>query len=213
MRCILNKRTLLLSLLIVIFAAFSAYAQKEETVDLYSLGDQTFSIDAGTILPLFILANDDGAVDGLGKLTAVGGFSKLTVGAVGSLRWGVFINNEMNLGVDLGGMFAFTQLERVLVMLPVTGMYTYAIRFYPFELLLHAGLGVNFTKLEEDLYIGPILKPGASFYWNYSGEWSFGLQAEYWFVPEIYFGTKVPAEHTAFGNFLGITLAVLYHFQ
>lgn len=173
-------------------------------MDIYSLGDQIFSINAGTILPLFIFGSD---------IETVGGFSKLTVGASGSLRWGAFINNEMTLGVDLGGMFAFTKLERVLIMLPVSGMYTYAIRFYPFEVILQAGLGVNFTKMEDDLYIGPILKPGASFYWNYSGEWSFGLQTEYWFVPEIYFGTNVPVEHTAFGNFLGITLTVLYHFQ
>ena len=200
----MNKRTLLFALLTVFCTTFSAYAQDDTAIDIYGLGDQVFSIDAGAILPLFILSGDG---------SAVGGFSKLTVGAAGSLRWGTFINNEMTLGVDLGGMFALTKLERVLIMLPVSGMYTYAIRFYPFEVLLQAGVGVNFTKLEDDLYIGPILKPGASFYWNYSGEWSFGLQAEYWFVPEIYFGTNVPAEHTSFGNFLGITLTVLYHFQ
>ena len=200
----MNKRTLLLALLITLCVAYSAYAQEETILDIYNLGDQVFSINAGTILPLFIFGSG---------IDTVGGFSKLSVGAVGSLRWGAFINNEMTLGVDLGGMFAFTKLERVLIMLPVSGMYTYAIRFYPFEVLLHAGLGINFTKLEDDLYIGPILKPGASFYWNYTGEWSFGVQTEYWFVPEIYFGTNVPAEHTAFGNFLGITLSVLYHFQ
>jgi hypothetical protein len=168
------------------------------------MGDQTFSINAGVILPLFIFG-----VDGY----SAGGFSRLSLGAAGSLRWGTFLNNEMTIGVDLGGMFAFTKVGRTLIMLPVTGMYTYAIRFYPFEVFLQAGLGVNFTKLEDDLYIGPILKPGAAFYWNYSGEWSFGLQTEYWFVPEIYFGDEPPAEHTAFGNFLGITLSVLYHFQ
>ena len=200
----MNKRTLLLALLIGLCATYNAYAQEDAAIDIYGTGDQVFSINAGTILPLFILGSDG---------SAVGGFSKLTVGAAGSLRWGSFINNEMTLGVDLGGMFAFTKLERVLIMLPVTGMYTYAIRFYPFEVLLQAGLGVIFIKLEDDFNIMPILKPGASFYWNYSGEWSFGLQGEYWFVPDIYVGTNVPAEHTSFGNFLGITLTVLYHFQ
>jgi hypothetical protein len=188
---------------LVLCIAHGAYAQ-EETVDIYDLGDQTFSINAGTILPLFIFG-----VDG----HSVGGFSKLTVGAAGSLRWGAFINNEMTIGVDLGGMFAFTITGQTLVMLPVSAMYTYAIRFYPFEVLLQAGLGINFTKLEDDLWIGPVLKPGASFYWNYTGEWSFGLQAEYWFVPEIYFGVQAPVDNTAFGNFLGITATVLYHFQ
>ncbi|MBN1685296.1 MAG: hypothetical protein JW852_01515 [Spirochaetales bacterium] len=199
----MKKLTALPALLLFVFAAVNAYAQ-DETIDIYGIGDQTFSINAGTILPLFIFG-----VDG----TSVGGFSKLTVGAAGSLRWTTFLNNEMTIGVDVGGMFALTKLDRVLIMLPVSGMFTYAIRFYPFEVLLQAGLGVSFTKLDDDLYIGPVLKPGASFYWNYSGEWSFGVQADYWFVPEIYFGSKVPAEQSAFGNFLGITLTTLYHFQ
>ena len=199
----MKKLTVSLALLLTFFAASGAYAQ-EETIDVYGIGDQTFSISAGTILPLFI-----SGVDG----TTVGGFSKLSLGAAGSLRWTTFLNNEMALGVDLGGMFALTKLDRVLIMLPLSGIFTYAVRFYPFEVLLQGSLGVNFLKLEDDLYIGPIVKPGASFYWNYSGEWSFGIQAEYWFVPEVYFGNSVPSVHSAFGNFLGITLRTLYHFQ
>jgi len=199
----LNKRAALLALLLAFGATSGAIAQ-DENIDIYGIGDQTFSINAGTILPLFIFG-----VDG----NAYGGFSKLSLGAAGSLRWGTFLNNEMTIGVDVGGMFAITKLDRVLVMLPVSALYTYALRFYPFEVLFQAGLGVNFTKLVDDLYIGPVLKPGASFYWNYSGEWSFGIQAEYWFVPEIYFGKNIPAEQSAFGNFLGITLTTLYHFQ
>ena len=198
----MNKRQILLAFLLalVITRGFA----EDEPISIYGIGDQTFSINAGVLLPLFIFG-----VDG----NAVGGFSKLSVGAAGSLRWGTFLNNEMTLGVDVGGMFAITKLERVLVMLPVSGLFTYAIRFYPFEILLQAGLGANFIKLEDDLNICPILKPGASFYWNYSGEWSFGIQAEYWFAPDIYFGRNVPSEHTAFGNFLGITLTTLYHYQ
>lgn len=199
----MKKLTASLALLLAFFATSSAYAQ-DETIDVYGIGDQTFSISAGTILPLFI-----SGVDG----TTVGGFSKLSLGAAGSLRWTTFLNNEMALGVDLGGMFALTKLDRALIMLPLSGIFTYAVRFYPFEVLLQGSLGVNFLKLEDDLYIGPIVKPGASFYWNYSGEWSFGIQAEYWFVPEVYFGNSVPSVHSAFGNFLGITLRTLYHFQ
>ncbi len=199
----MNRRVATLALLLAILIPSSAFAQ-DESIDLYGIGDQAFSINAGTILPLFIVG-----VDG----NAFGGFSKLSLGAAGSLRWGTFLNNEMTIGVDLGGMFAMTKLDRVLVMLPVSAMYTYSFRFYPFEIILQAGLGVNVSKLEDDLHIGPVLKPGASFYWNYSGEWSFGLQTEYWFVPDIYFGRNVPPEQSAFGNFFGLTLTTLYHFQ
>ncbi len=191
-------------LLLAVIATASVYSQDETIPDIYGIGDQTFSINAGVILPLFIFG-----VDG----TVVGGFSKLSLGAAGSLRWATFLNNEMTLGVDVGGMFAFSKLKRVLIMLPVSGMFTYAIRFYPFELILQAGLGVNFIKFVDDLYVGPAFKPGVSFYWNYSSEWSFGIQAEYWFTPEVYFGAKPPADQSEFGNFLGITFTTLYHFQ
>ncbi len=199
----LKKRNLLPVLLILIAVTSAIHAQ-EDSVDIYGLGDQTFSINAGAVLPLFIVGFDG---------TYTGGFTKLSVGASGSLRWGAFLNNETSIGADLGGMFAVTELNRTLIMLPVTGVYSYTLSFYPFELMFHVGLGVNFTKLDNDLYIGPVLKPGASFYWNYNGEWSFGLQTEYWFVPEFYFGDSVPVSHNAFGNFLGITLTTLYHFQ
>ena len=198
------KTRKLLSVLLILLAVSSVVHAQEETVDLYGLGDQTFSISAGTMLPLFILRFDG---------TYTGGFTKLSLGASGSLRWGAFLNNESSIGVDLGAMFALSELTRTLIMLPVTAVYSYTMSFYPFELIFHAGLGVNFSKLDNDLYIGPILKPGASFYWNYNGEWSFGLQTEYWFVPEFYFGNSVPVSHNSFANFLGITLTTLYHFQ
>ena len=190
-------------LLFFMLLSSGVIAQEAEQVDIYGLGDQTFSISAGTILPLFIHG-----VDGVFSP----GFQKLSLGAAGSLRWGTFLTNELTLGIDLGGMFSFTLLDRTLVMLPVTGVVSYAIRLYPFEILLHGGVGINFTKLESDLYAGPVLKPGVSFLWNYNGEWSFGLQTEYWWVPEFYFGNTVPANHSSFANFLGITLTTLYHF-
>jgi hypothetical protein len=192
----------LLVLLLVIPSGLSA--QDEDAIDIYGLGDQTFSINAGPLLPLFIHGVDRGFVSG---------FSKLSLGAAGSLKWAAYLNNDLTVGLDLGGMFAFTLLNRTLVMLPVTGMVTYAFQFYPFEAHIHAGVGVNFTKLDNDLYVGPIIKPGASIYWNFNGEWSFGLQTEYWWVPEIYFGTSPPSSQTNFANFLGITLTTLYHFQ
>jgi len=180
-------------------------AQETDTpeVAVYGLGDQTFSISAGALFPLFFLG-----IDG----TAVGANGHLRIGAAGSLRWGGFLNNDLSIGAEVGGMFAQTVLRRTLIVLPISGVITYAIRFYPFELLLHATLGFDFVRLDNDLYVGPILKPGVSFYWNYNSEWAFGLRTEYWFTPEIYFGSDPPSTETTFGNFLSVTLSTLDHF-
>ena len=190
-------------ILILLLVSMGAFGQEEETPDIYGLGDQTFSISAAVILPLFIHR-----VDG----TVTPGFNQLSLGATGSLRWGTFLTNELTVGVDVGGMFAFSTLGRTLVMLPISGIISYAFRFYPFELLLHGGVGVCIIKLDNDLSVGPSLMPGFSFYWNYNAEWSFGLKTEYWWVPEIFVGDSPPSSQTSFGNFLGITLSTLYHF-
>lgn len=169
--------------------------------DSYGLGDQTFSISAGVNLPLFIHMLSGTVEPALPHVGA---------GAIGSLRWGTFLTNSVTFGAELGGTFAFTALHRTLVIVPVSAVFTYVLRAYPFEFPLHATLGVSFMRLDNDLYIGPIVKPGASAYWSYNSEWSFGLQLEYLWVPEIYFGPL--ADQSAFGNFLSVTLSTLYHF-
>ena len=123
-----------------------------------------------------------------------------------------YLNNSFSIGAGLGGMFALTVLQRTLIMIPIEGHVSYAIRFYPFEVLLHAALGVNLIRLENDLNAGPIVRPGFSVYWNMDSEWAFGVRAEYWFAPDIYFGNDPPSSHTTFGNFMSVSLSILYHF-
>ncbi len=199
----MTRRIIAIVLFCLIGFAVCAQEREAPEVSVYSLGDQTFSISAGLTVPLFFLGID-------GSIEPAAGHLRL--GAVGSLRWGSFLNNELSIGVELGGMFAQTVLRRTIIILPVSSVVAYALRFYPFEVLMHATLGVDFMRLDNDLYVGPLVKPGASFYWNYSSEWSFGLRAEYWFVPELYFGASPPKAESTFGNFLTVTLSTLYHF-
>ena len=184
----------------------SVFAQESDAipVEIYGLGDQTFSINAGVLMPLFFFPGESSALDPA--------LPHQYIGASGALRWATFLGNSLSVGAELGGMYSSTVLDHTLISIPVTGHLDYAIRFFPFEVSLHGNLGVNFLRLENDLYIGPILKPGASFYWNYNNEWAFGLRLEYWFIPEIYFSGTPPASHTRFGNYLTVNLVTLYHF-
>ena len=203
----MNTRFLFLPLLVLLlFQAPGISAQEgdvEEVVPLYGLGDQTFSLHAGIVTPLFFLSLSGETSPGL---------KNLSVGGTASLEWNSFITSNLSAGIELSGFFTFTELDRGLVLVPIVGKLTYFIRAYPFEFPLHVGLGVNFTKLDEDLYFGPILKPGFSAYWNYDSQWAFGMKFDYWFVPELYFGDSPPQEQSRFGNFLESTLSVFYHF-
>ena len=195
--------------LLILFAAAillaaapgEASAQASLSAPTYILGNQALIISAGMFVPLFF-QSPTGSLAG----------TNLSLGGVGSLQWAAYLNGNMTLGLEGGGMFAFSPNNRSLFMLPVTARYMYILRFYPFEVPLSISAGVNFTRLAEQFQILPILKPGASFFWNYDYEWAFGLNCIWWWTPNVYFGPTPSSSQTRFGNFLEITLSAMYHF-
>jgi hypothetical protein len=172
---------------------------EEEFVPTYTLGDQTLAINMGLFIPLFFAGGPDGVAR-----------TNLTLGGVGSLQWNSYLNNNMTLGGELAGTFSFSPNRRALFMVPITLRYAYILRAYPFEFPLHIGAGINFTRLEEQGKIDPIVKPGASFVWNMNPDWAFGLNLTYWWVPQWYSGDL--SDESRYGNFLETTLSAVYHF-
>ena len=135
-----------LAFILLSSVALAAQEGEESVGTFYGLGDQIFSINAGALIPLFFMgvdASDGGLVE-----PALG---HIGVGATGSLRWSGFLTNEINLGVEVGGMFSSSVLKRTLVSVPIIGLLSYTFRFYPFEVPVFAGLGINFLKLDSDL--------------------------------------------------------------
>jgi hypothetical protein len=174
--------------------------EEADFIPAYGLGDQMFTLNGGIMVPLFFQNPGKGVEE-----------TNLSIGGVGSLGWSAYLGNHLSLGVELAGMFSVSPLKRVLGMIPITAKISYFFRSYPFEIPIFLGLGVNFITFDEYLYIGPIAKPGVAFYWNFHPEWSLGLQASYWWVPEFYTEPE-RSSYTRFGNFLEITFSGLYHF-
>lgn len=176
-------------------------APPERFVPTYALGDQLLSINLGAFVPLFFYGGPGGVQE-----------TQLTLGGTGSLHWSAFLNNSMAVGIEGGGMFALTPNRRTLFMLPLMARYTYFLRAYPWEFPLHLGAGLNFSRLEENFKVDPIVKPGFSVIWNYNAEWGFGLNLSYWWVPQIYRGPDPPSGDSRYGNFMDATLSAVYHF-
>ena len=172
---------------------------QEEFVPTYTLGDQTLAINVGLFIPLFFAGGPDGIRD-----------ANLTLGGVGSLQWNSYLNNNMTLGGELAGNFSFTPNRRALFLVPITVRYAYILRAYPFEFPLYVGAGVDFARLEEQLKIDPIVKPGASVVWNMNPDWAFGLNVVYWWIPQWY--SDDLSDDSRYGNFLETTLSAIYHF-
>lgn len=199
------KRTVvcLTFVLLPLIVAVGQDSQEEEDFEpTYTLGDQILSINLGIFAPLFYTGSDEGAQP-----------ANLSVGGVGSIAWASYLNNTMTVGAEMSGSFSFTPNLNTLFLLHFAGTYTYTIRRYPFEFPLHMAVGMNIARLQESTKIDPVVKPGASFYWAYNTQWSFGLNLKYWWIPQIYSSrSDVPQSDTRFGNFLEISLSALYHF-
>jgi hypothetical protein len=200
----MRKFLLVLCVFCAFLAPFPLAAQEddEETyVPVYVLGDQMLMINGGLFVPLF-------------NQTLTGDIhsTHLTLGGVGSIQWSAYLNNNMSIGGEGGGMFAFTPNDNNLFMLPVTLRFSYFLRKYPFDFPLSLAAGVNFVRLNSVFRILPILKPGISGYWNYNTSWAFGLNVVYWWTPDIYMGPEPPHEQSRLGNFIEFSLSARYSF-
>jgi hypothetical protein len=165
----------------------------------YSLGDQVLSINLGPFIPLFFLAPD-------GSTTA----TNLTLGGTGSISWMAYVTDAIRVGVEVGGMFAFSPNMNSLLSLPILARAQYVFTPYPFEVPLSLGLGMNIVKYGEEAAVDLLLKPGVSALWIYDSKWSFGLNVAWWW--DMQFAASTVPEQSRTGNFLEVSLSALYHY-
>ena len=176
--------------------------EKPLQVDRYSLGDQSFSVNAGLFIPLFFMdfTPDNGSAVSI---------TNLTVGGVGSLCYEAYLNNNVKLGLEVGGMFAYSPNMNPFFMVPITAKVGYEFHFGQFSMPIYIGTGINIISYQENTNIQFLLKPGISLYWNFSSDWAFGGNLVWWVAPEIIFDDPT---QTRVGNFLDFTLSAQYHF-
>jgi len=205
-------------MLIFLFFSMPAalFAQEEDSpkpadepghqrIDYNSLGDQVFGINAGVFIPLFFQNPSPGSGEKAYSST------NLSVGGTGSLYYGAYLNNNIQLGMEVGAMFATSPNKNNFYMIPITFRATYEFQFLNnlISVPVYLGAGMNMTSYLDDFHVDFIMKPGAGIYWNHSSSWSFGTNVTYWWVPQIY---PSNSDYTRIGNFMDISLSAVYHF-
>ncbi len=198
----------MLFLMLFPFILSAQEVEMEQFIEPYGRGDQVFTMNAGFFIPMFFyFPNHEELADtNLFESTA----GQLSLGGMGSLGWSSFLTNRIFLGVNLSGTFALSPNDKVQMLLPLTMQAGYLFLAGSFEIPVTLEAGIAMNKYDTQTYFGPIVKPGASFYWVANASWGFGLTAKYWWVPEIYFGSR--SDSTAFGNFTEATLSARYRF-
>jgi len=183
----------------------SLYAQEEEEdppesdwIDIvtapYAQGDRSFLVSLGIIIPLYFSGIEDNQ-------------HGLSVGGFGSLSFNYFLTSNIFLGAEISGMFSGTRAGNMLYIIPFGARIGYQFYYRRFEVPVSLMIGGASQRYLEKSYFGPILKPGVSAFWRYNPDWSFGMNAVAWVVPQW------PKNgNNSIGNFLELTLSARYHF-
>jgi hypothetical protein len=197
------SKVLILFSLVCLFSGMftgSLFAKDDSVITLpgHTLGDQTVALNMGLFVPLFFQ-------DYTGKYYP----SNMSLGGIGSIQWNAYLSSFLRLGLELGGVFSFSPTPKSILMMPFTAKITYLFSFGRFELPIYLGAGINLVKYADNLYnLALILKPGASLYWRFDANLSFGLNCAWWWTSELPAANHDPI----MGNFVEITPSLFYHF-
>jgi hypothetical protein len=186
-------------LVLPVSAVFCQDEGKKAQVNVYSLGQQTISANAGLFIPLFFQSFDGQISDS----------TNLSLGGSLSLQWGIHFDNHWLAGLEVAFMFAPSVQKNVLYQVPITVRGSYSFHVFPFEFPVFLGMGMDIVKLNEQTHINFILKPGFSSLWKYNISWGFGLNAVYWWVPQPW---SPDPSLGRMGNFLEVTMTAQYSF-
>ena len=204
----MRKAWPLLLIIFMLFSGLNLHAQEETDEEPpsdesdwgkfisepYSRGDKTFSIILGVLFPAFFTGVEDNQ-------------HGIKLGGVGSLVFNYFVSPRIFLGAELSGSFSATRGGNMLYLVPFGLRAGYQFWFKRFEIPISVLLGAAPQKYLEKGYFGPVIKPGAAFFWRYNPDWSFGLNTNWWILPQW-----PKNKYNAIGNFLELTLAVRYNF-
>jgi len=192
------------------FQAASLSAQEEwdewdfGAMDLYAMGDQTITISLGISLPTVFF-------DYQGN-TMHHNFSP-PVGGTGSIMYTYFLGSNLFLGGEIGVLFKHTVGRNTLFIIPIGLHAGWQFLFGRFEFPLGLTFGIAPQRYLDATYMGIFLRAGASAFYRFSQDWSFGVNASWNWYPQRPRGyNNHPGDTNVHGNILGITISARYHF-
>ena len=172
--------------------------------ELYSRGDQTFTISLGVIFPTVFYDSEPKKIDP----------NWFPVGGAGSLAYTRFLSSHFFLGVEVGVNFNPTLGKNTIFIVPIgvrTG-WQFLLRRFEFPISLTVGIAPE--RYLNNGYTGMFVKLGASGFFRFSPEWSFGLNTDWNWYPQWprEDGKSMSEKYNIYANIIGLTLAARYHF-
>ncbi|MDR0289691.1 MAG: hypothetical protein LBI06_02020 [Treponema sp.] len=170
----------------------------------YSTGDQTFTISLGVLFPAVFFNNGDLVRHNISP----------PVGGAGSLGYAFFFDilNSNTAFFFLGGeiaiRIAYTLGRNTVYLVPIGVQTGFQFMIGRFEIPINLTLGIVPQRYLNFNYFGFFMKGGASVFFRFNPDWSFGLNGEWSWYPQR---PKEPNKSMD-ANIIGLTLAARYHF-
>ncbi|MCL2042927.1 MAG: hypothetical protein FWG89_02175 [Treponema sp.] len=171
--------------------------------EMYSQGDQIFTITAGTVFPLFFVFKDGEKRDHN---------FKPPVGGTGSLSYNFFINANLFFGAEIGFTFNSTLRNHMVYFIPIGMRAGWQFVVGRLEFPLYAVLGFAPIRYNTLSYTGFFLRGGGGAYYRFSPDWSFGINTDWNWYPQRPKDDGSQLNKNVDANILGLTLSARYHF-
>jgi hypothetical protein len=167
-------------------------------IDLYSKGDQTFSISLGVGFPITFINNGE-IIDH--KITP-------PIGGTGALNYNYYLNSSLFAGGDLSLLFLPTIGGNTVYIVSLGAKFGTQFIAGRFEFPVSATLGMTLQTYLDFGYFGFFMKGGVCAYFRATHEWSFGLMSNLCWFPQW---TNEPAKNID-GLFVDLSIIARYHF-
>jgi hypothetical protein len=196
------RRAAALLAIVVLLCPVLGFAQEPEEsapMGVYSMGQQSFALSLGMFIPLFFMDFGGAILDS----------TNLSLGGLGSLQWGVHLDNHWLVGAEVAGSFSKSVQENFMYNVAITAKGSFIFHAFPFEFPVFLGAGMDIVKYGAQSHIDFILKPGFASIWKYNVNWGFGLNVVYWWVPQPW---PEDPDLALMGNFLEVSVTAQYNF-
>lgn len=184
-----------------LFAQEETAPKKSAMVQYRNKGDMVGAINLGVLLPLQFEDISSGASE-MNE-------TNLSIGGLFVVSYDIYLNSFLRLGLQVIPSFCYSPNANLLYMIPALVRITYEWQpVKEFSIPLSLGAGVSFNTYLDDFHLDYIVKPSIGIWWNMDIEFSFGIDASYWWMPQFYENS----DYNRIGHFFEISIGAQYHF-
>ena len=190
----------LIIVLSVLTAEDTEQPKQPESVATYEAihkGDQYINLMVGASFPLFNIAPD-----GIHTTT------NMKIGGNFVMGYSRFLTSRLALGGGIDLDFNSTLGENIYFCIPFLFKPTYVFVIKNIHIPVTMSVGGVLHTYNSSVYFGPVVQPSFGVFYQYSPEWSFGINTAWSLLPQWYADS---ADDRA-GNILSVTAGIRYHF-